>query len=158
MRQSNRVELNHGRRRRWLTRGLVGSALAGLGLAHGAPQPAPEMALAAYQEGQYEQAARTLPACAAKGVAECQLALGLLYKAGIGVKHDEYQAFNWVKQAALQGLASAQVELGLMYVRGIGVTDSLDHALTWVHRAAEQGDPHARRLYTRLLHAEPDGC
>lgn len=158
MRQSNGVELNHRRRRHWLSRGLIGSALAGFGLAHGAPQPAPEMALAAYQEGKYEQAARTLPPCAAEGVAECQLALGLLYKAGIGVRHDEYLAFNWVKQAARQGLASAQVELGLMYARGYGVTDSLDQALKWVHRAAEQGDPYARQLYTRLLHAEPDGC
>ncbi|MDD3448124.1 MAG: tetratricopeptide repeat protein [Gammaproteobacteria bacterium] len=159
MRQRIGVEPTRRRGRHRLSSSLIGSALAGLGLAHGAPpQPSPETALAAYQEGRYEQAARTLPACAAKGVAECQLALGLLYKAGIGVTHDEYQAFNWVRQAALQGLAPAQVELGLMYVRGIGVTDNLDHALTWVHRAAEQGDPDARRLYPRLLHAEPDGC
>jgi TPR repeat protein len=158
MRQRDGVELNDRRLRHWLARGLIGTALAGLGSAHGTALHMPGMALAAYQGGQYEQAARTLPPCAEDGIAECQLALGLLYKAGIGVKQDEYQAFNWVEKAARQGLAPAQLELGLMYVRGIGVTDSMDQALQWVHRAAEQGDPHARLLYTRLLHADPDGC
>lgn len=146
--------------RAWLLRGLVGSLLAGTGGSHGAPPVEPASALNAYQAGDFHLAARMLPGCAADGNARCQLALGLLYRAGQGVSRDEYRAFHWIGLAASQGLAPAQMELGVMYAHGVGVTDDQDKALEWVRRAARQGNPGARALYSHMLHPPPGafGC
>jgi len=80
---------------------------------------------------------------AEKGSASAQNELGLLYRAGAGVRQNSGQAKQWFEKAAKQGHAEAQVNLGTLYLHGDGAPQSAQMALFWFNRAAEQGDPPA---------------
>ena len=66
---------------------------------------------------------------AEQGNAYAQFNLGLMYKKGEGVSHDDARAFIWLRLAALQGLAFAQNHLGAMYYHGRGVVQSDEEAV-----------------------------
>nr|WP_181718316.1 tetratricopeptide repeat protein [Psychrobacter sp.]QJS05259.1 sel1 repeat protein [Psychrobacter sp.] len=68
----------------------------------------------------YEKAFEWFTKAAEQGHADAQNNLGLMYKAGLGVSHDDYVAFEWFTKAAEQGHADAQNNLGLLYRDGKG--------------------------------------
>lgn len=76
---------------------------------------------------------------AAKGDAEAQHDLALIYAQGRGVPKDYRAAAHWLREAALQGLANAQYNLGALSEKGLGVQQDSLAALLWYLDAAEQG-------------------
>jgi TPR repeat protein len=68
----------------------------------------------------YEKAFEWFTKAAEQGHADAQNNLGLMYKAGLGVSHNDYVAFEWFTKAAEQGHADAQNSLGLFYRDGKG--------------------------------------
>lgn len=81
-----------------------------------------------------------LKKAAAKGDAQAQNSLGLIFGNGTGVPQDDGEAVKWFKMAAEQGLARAQNNLGNMYSDGRGVPQDLAEAARWYRKAAKQGD------------------
>ncbi|MCH7540164.1 MAG: SEL1-like repeat protein [Proteobacteria bacterium] len=76
---------------------------------------------------------------AAKGDAEAQHDLALIYAQGRGVPKDYPAAAHWLREAALQGLANAQYNLAALSEKGLGVQQDSLAALLWYLDAAEQG-------------------
>ncbi|MFQ5939133.1 MAG: peptidoglycan-binding protein [Alphaproteobacteria bacterium] len=76
---------------------------------------------------------------AAKGDADAQHDLALIYAQGRGVPKDYRAAAHWLREAALQGLANAQYNLGALSEKGLGVQQDPLAALLWYLDAAEQG-------------------
>lgn len=64
-------------------------------------------AMAAYQSGDYQTAARLWTDLANDGNAEAQFNLALLYKTGSGVRADQNLSRYWFAMAARQGLSQA---------------------------------------------------
>ena len=67
-------------------------------------------------------AVKTYRKAAARGFAEAQNNLGLIYVLGRGVPQDDAEAVKWFRKAAAQGYAPAQNNLGEMRRQGRGVT------------------------------------
>lgn len=82
--------------------------------------------------------------------AQAQLALGLLYLGGMGVRQDYNEARQWLEIAAKNGVARAQFVLGKMYFLGLGAP--LDHyqAITWCREAAKNGYTNAHLSLANL--------
>ena len=78
---------------------------------------------------------------AQKGFSEAQFSLGLAlaYEQGLGMKKDNTQAVNRLRNAAEQGNPSAQFNLGYAYYQGQGVKKDYAQAIYWYRKAAEQG-------------------
>lgn len=76
---------------------------------------------------------------AAKGDADAQHDLALIYAQGRGVPKDYRAAAHWLREAALQGLANAQYNLGALSEKGLGVQQDSLATLLWYLDAAEQG-------------------
>ena len=77
--------------------------------------------LAAYDQGDYLNAARFYRVAAQQKDAGAQFNLGLMYDAGRGVPRDHAEAARWYRLAATQGVAGAQFHLGTLYLNGKGV-------------------------------------
>lgn len=67
-------------------------------------------------EAEYERSREA----AAKGEADAQYNLGVMYYKGQGAKQNFKEAMSCFKLAAEQGNESAQINLGTMYYRGEG--------------------------------------
>ena len=95
----------------------------------------------AYAAGDYALAYELLAPIAAKGDADAQYVLGLMYAGGHGVDQSFYNAGRMYRHAGEQGHVGAQVNLGslLEHCRGIGSCKRED-AAAWYRRAADQGD------------------
>lgn len=76
---------------------------------------------------------------AAKGDAEAQSELGLMYEYGRGVKLNLKEAVKWHRKAADQKDKESQFHLGMMYDFGRGVRQDSKEAVKWYHKSAEQG-------------------
>jgi TPR repeat protein len=87
-----------------------------------------------------EATAKELRKLAQEGNVTAQNGLGLLYKAGTGVRRSYGQAKRWFEEAAKQGHPEAQVNLGTLYLNGDAPPQSAQMALFWFGRAAEQGN------------------
>lgn len=83
------------------------------------------------------RAAGLLKNAAARGNAEAQYYLGLLYRAGRGVEQDMTEAFTWLLAAGEQQYGPAAYELARAYSRGEGVETSDAEAIRWLTAAAE---------------------
>ena len=69
-----------------------------------------------------EVAQKEMLQLAEAGDAELQLALGVMYEQGKGIRQDYTEAVRWYRKAAEeQGFAVAQYNLGRMYEQGKGV-------------------------------------
>jgi uncharacterized protein len=79
----------------------------------------------------YAQAAIWYSKAAAKGNANGQFNLGLMYFNGIGVPQDYSKAAKWLRKAADKGNANAQSDLGWIYQNGYGVPQDNVRALMW---------------------------
>ncbi|MDE0392906.1 MAG: SEL1-like repeat protein [Rhodospirillales bacterium] len=95
---------------------------------------------AAYQAGDYGEAANAWRPLAEGGDAMAQFNLGLLYETGRGVAEDAAQAAAWYERAALQGVTRAQFNLALLHQTGRGVEKDGGQALYWLEVAARHGE------------------
>jgi TPR repeat protein len=93
----------------------------------------------AYARGDYATALTLAKALAAKGDAQAQFDVGLMYSYGKGVKQDYAEAAKWHRPAATQGHPAAQAVLGNMYSTGSGVKQDYAEALKWYRLSAAQG-------------------
>ncbi len=95
--------------------------------------------LAAFDAGDYQQAAAEWRPLAEAGDVEAQLALADLYRNGLGVPLDLAAALAWYRRAADQGVALAQLNLGDFYSQGLGVPRDQVRAYMWFALAAKRG-------------------
>ncbi len=98
-----------------------------------------EFGWAAYEYGDYQEAARVWKPLAEQGDSQAQLNLGTLYDFGQGVSMDVALAVKWYRAAAIQGGQAAQFNLGMMYETGRGVSQSYADAAMWYQKSAEKG-------------------
>ena len=80
-----------------------------------------------------------LRAIAARGDADDQFDLGLMYRNGEGVPQDDTEAAKWFRKAAEQGHPNAQNWLGWMHQSGKGVPKSDVEAVKWYLKASVIG-------------------
>ncbi len=81
---------------------------------------------------------------AVAGLAEAQMRLADLHRAGHGVEQDPEQAFALYRKSAFQGWPAAEYRLGASYETGFGVRQNYANAVVWFRRAAEDGNVDAR--------------
>ena len=133
------------------------SALAGLGeplTAAGWTEPDINSAITAYEAGDFRAARDLFAVLAARGDAEAQYRLGLIYEQGPpGIERDPAAAFRWFREAAERDHAQAQYRLGRVHERGDGVAPDAEAAARWYRRAADQGSTDARFALQRVLAA-----
>jgi Cellulose synthase subunit D/Sel1 repeat len=108
------------------------------------------LGLAGRANPDYAAAAGWLHKAATAGSAEAQYDLGVMYEAGIGVKHDPVEAAILFMNAAATGHAMAQYRLGVAYDKGLGVTQNSSNAAMWYERAARHGVRAAQTALGRL--------
>ncbi|MEN8175648.1 MAG: tetratricopeptide repeat protein [Pseudomonadota bacterium] len=107
--------------------------------------------LEAMSAGNYVTAQEHLEPLATADNMEAQLALAQMYLGGLGVKADEYKAFDLYFAAAKGGDMEAQFRVGTMYLDGIGVTQDEYIAAEWLTAAAEQGHESAKIVCDNLM-------
>lgn len=137
---------------RWpllLALALMGLVLAGQALAQNDETPAFEEAVATYEAGEHDKAARQYAALAARGHMSAQFNLANMYRAGEGVERNPELAARWFRAAAEQGHAGAQNALGVLYAMGEGVEQSDVEAYAWFNVAAAQGNEIAQKNAAR---------
>jgi len=98
-----------------------------------------QVALVAYQNGEYETAFKLWRKMARNGDSTAQYNIGALYAAGKGVAVSSDEAQKWFLLSAENGNAAAQFEIGKIYENAKVATTSLPKALVWIRRSAEQG-------------------
>ncbi|KAG0269818.1 hypothetical protein DFQ27_001938 [Actinomortierella ambigua] len=109
------------------------------------------------------EAVRWLRCAAERGLREAQTRLGVMYKTGQGVTHNDKLAAYWYHRSAVQGCVVAQTNLGLMYRDGHGLEQNDLEAATWFFRAAQQGSTvaqaHLGKLHESVGHCRnTTGC
>ncbi len=93
----------------------------------------------AYDDQNYNEAAKLFRQAAEEGHAKSQYYMGLLCEYGDGVTQSDEDAVNWYRQAADQGDPASQTNLGWMYSKGRGLAQSYEEAVNWYRKAADQG-------------------
>jgi uncharacterized protein len=78
-----------------------------------------EHAVSAYTSGHYTAAHEMFLLLAQQGNAEAQYYLGLMYRSGHGVPHDDATAVYWYKKAAEQGHQKAKYYLDILFAEGL---------------------------------------
>ncbi|MEP5151785.1 hypothetical protein [Planktotalea sp.] len=81
---------------------------------------------------------------AARGNAEAQYYLGLLYRRGQGVEADAVASFNWLLASSEGFNKDAQYELSRAYAQGVGTAQNNKEALRWMEEAAANGQRDAQ--------------
>ena len=97
-------------------------------------------AIAAYEAGNPQLAAKEFRAGADKGDADCQFNLALMYEQGMGIDKNEKEAAFWYQKSAELGNANAQFNLGVLFENGRGTAVDFARANQWYRKAAVQGD------------------
>ena len=95
---------------------------------------------AAFEAGDYAEAANIWRPLAEDGDALAQFNLGLLHETGRGVTGDPAEAAGWYERAARQGMVRAQYNLALLHQVGRGVAQDVAQALFWLEVAARLGE------------------
>ena len=93
---------------------------------------------AAYERGDYSEAARWCRLGAEQGDHKAQFMLGGLYANGKGVPQDHAEAAKWWSLAAEQGAAPAQNNLASAYALGEGVPQDYVLAHMWYNLASSR--------------------
>ena len=99
-----------------------------------------QLAMAAYERGEYHLARRMLLPLAKSNHTKAQFYMGMLYDMGLGVAANANIAVYWYKKAAEKGNQHAQHNLAVAYANGDGIAHNMHHALIWWKRAAKQGN------------------
>lgn len=107
------------------------------------PRPV-DVAVAAYRQGNLDEARQRFAALAGAGDAEAQAWIGSLHANGEGVRADLEAAFGWYLRAAEQDHVPAQTNVGAMLVMGQGTPADPAAGVRWLARAAEAGDAMAQ--------------
>lgn len=77
--------------------------------------------------------------------------LGTMYKMGIGVAKDDFEAVKWYKRAVDQDSPAGWTNLGACYIEGVGgLPKDDDKALEYIRKGAEAGYPHAQLTMARF--------
>ena len=100
--------------------------------------------VAAFEAGDYGEAASIWRPLAEEGDPKAQFNLGLLHETGRGVAEDPAEAATWYGRAARQGVTQAQLNLAALHQTGRGVTQDPAEALYWLEVAARLGEDAAR--------------
>lgn len=120
----------------------------------------PEMfgaGLAAYNNGNYQEALRIWRPMAEAGHSLAQYNLGVAYARGLSVETDMLVATYWWKRSALQGHRDASYNLGLIYARGDSeIAQDLVLAAHWWQQAAIHGDAMAQ-FNLGMMYARGEG-
>jgi S1-C subfamily serine protease len=120
--------------------------------AHGAFQKG----WSAYEEGDYEQAARLWLPLAEEGYVNAQINLAAMYEQGNGVERDLERAAAWYRAAARQDSPIGQYNLGLFLAEHRDTETAEQEALSWLAKAANQGFVDAQ-LQIGLMYARGMG-
>ena len=128
--------------KRVLLAGMCLFALAGQAMADSLSE-----ANQVYETGDYGKAAKLYGALAAKGNAEAQYNLGIMYRAGRGVPRDNKEASKWYRLAAEQGHPIAQFYLGWMYANGRSVPKDYVKSYMWIDIAIANVTGEARKEF-----------
>ena len=122
------------------------AALLSAAAAHGPAKAADLLAegAAAYEAGNYGEAASIWRPLAEEGDPKAQFNLGLLYETGRGVAEDPAEAAAWYRRAARQGVTQAQLNMAALHQTGRGVAQDPAEALFWLEVAARLGEGAAR--------------
>lgn len=114
-------------------------------------------ALAAYEDGRFEEAlAQLLPLAEADNV-EAQEIVADIYIYGQGVEIDPQEALKWSRRAAALGSAEGENDIAVHYAKGQGVEQDDAEALKWFERAAEHGNAKALISLSRRYLYGTDG-
>ena len=107
-------------------------------------------ALAAYQSGNYKEAARQFRPLADNGDTEAQYYLGYMHEKGQGVAKDQERMRKWYQRAADGGHAKAQYKVAVGYAFGLaGLQQSDEDAAKWLQQSAENGYKRAQKTLGR---------
>lgn len=139
--------LNHSIRILFL---LPAAMIAGATLAHAFEQELEEVqyeqldiAVRAYQLGDYDEALEFFKSLSDEGVAEAQFHYGFMHAQGLGVPQNYGVAAEWYREAARQGHPQAQNYLGLLYYQGNGLDRSFREAFLYFELSAAAGNEDA---------------
>lgn len=120
----------------------------------------PEMfgtGLAAYNNGNYQQALRIWRPMAEAGHILAQYNLGVAYARGLGIERNILVATYWWERSAVQGNRDASYNLGLVYARGDNkITQNMTLAAHWWQQAAIHGDATAQ-FNLGMMYARGEG-
>lgn len=97
--------------------------------------------IAAYEEGDFDQAVTELLPLARAGDANAMTWLGKTYAEGMD---KPAQAVPWYLKAAQKGNVEAQVRLGELYAEGEGLEQDEEQAVFWFEQAAALDDDEAQ--------------
>ncbi len=73
------------------------------------------------------------------GYSKGYFSVGLCYKEGDGVEHDDEKAFGWFNKAARHDNPMAWVELGHCYAAGSGTAQDYGKAVEWYRKVVDLG-------------------
>jgi hypothetical protein len=105
---------------------------------------------AAYKRSDFSTALQILRPLADQGNEIAQAYLGLAYRQGYGVPHDDAQAAAWFRKAADEGYAPAQGVLGEMYRDGRGVSQDYVRAHMWLNLAVARSDDATHQMSVKV--------
>lgn len=98
-----------------------------------------EDAVAAYKNGQHQEALSIWKIAAKQGETQSLRLLCSIYHDGMGIIYTDYeQAMIWCGLAAQKGIKEAQYTLGLMFDNGRGVQSNYSAAANWYLQSANQ--------------------
>ncbi|MEN6380919.1 MAG: tetratricopeptide repeat protein [Synergistaceae bacterium] len=81
--------------------------------------------------------------------------LGTMYKYGIGVKQDYFEAASWFRKAAEKELPYSMLNMGKLYDKGNGVTQDDAIARDWYKKSALAGNEEAKTILTEKMTKDP---
>lgn len=90
------------------------------------------------------------------GNPDAQLALGICFMKGEGIKKNSEEGAKWLRKAAEQGNPKAQFLLAECCLKGDGVDKCPDEAVGWYLKSAEQGNKDAQ-FKLALCHINGEG-
>jgi len=90
-------------------------------------------------------------AFAEDGNSAAQYSIAMMYAAGIGVKEDKQQQFDWLLRAADNDHVDAYPVLAELYSNGIGTTKNYNEAEKWYVKAIAKGNYSAEEPLAKML-------
>lgn len=97
---------------------------------------------------------------AAKGDAEAQFDIGIMYYTGTNLPQDTDKAIEFLTKAAEQGHMEAELALGCIFTDDSSYLN-LDSSISWLEKASLQGSVHAQfrlsQIYGAVIYGEADG-
>ncbi|HAJ93523.1 MAG TPA: hypothetical protein DCM41_01390 [Synergistaceae bacterium] len=81
--------------------------------------------------------------------------LGIMYKYGIGVEQDYFEAASWFRKAAEKELPYSMLNMGKLYDKGNGVTQDDTIAREWYKKSAMAGNEEAKTILTGKMISDP---